>query len=92
MKTFDFISDPGHGWIKCQKSLLSSLGIAERISTYSYMLGDYAYLEEDCDASILCKALTDSKIQFKFRERHCENRQSKIRNYPTYRANQGEQA
>ena len=90
MKTFDFISDPGHGWIKCHKSLLDSLGIAESISAYSYMLGDYAYLEEDCDASILCKALTDSGIQFKFRERHCENRQSRIRNYPTYRANQGE--
>jgi len=66
MQTFDYISDPGHGWIKCNKSLLEELGIAGRISSYSYMLGDYAYLEEDCDASILCGALNDNGIEFQF--------------------------
>jgi len=87
MKTFDFISDPGHGWIKCHKGLLDQIGIAEKISTYSYMLGDYAYLEEDCDAGMLCNALKDRGIGFKLRDRICEKRYSKVRNYQTYRAN-----
>lgn len=86
MKTFDFISDPGHGWIKCKKDLLNTLGIADKISGYSYMLGDYAYLEEDCDASILCQALSDTGIAFKFRERNCQHKRSRVRNYQTYRA------
>ena len=85
MKTFDHIVDPGHGWIKCKKSLLEKLKIAGEVSEYSYMLGDYAYLEEDCDAGILFKTLQDVGIEFQLRERNCYNRYSRVRNYQTYK-------
>ena len=39
---FVFFSDPGHGWIRVKKTLLEALGIAERITPYSYENGEYA--------------------------------------------------
>ena len=49
---YDFISDPGHAWLKVNKKELKRLGIDQQISHYSYMNGEYAYLEEDCDAPL----------------------------------------
>ena len=43
-------SDPGHGWLEVPRGLLDTLGIAGDISRYSYVRGDRAFLEEDCDA------------------------------------------
>jgi hypothetical protein len=48
--TFNFHSDAGHGWLAVKKSLVRELGLADKISAYSYMQGQSAYLEEDCDA------------------------------------------
>ena len=45
----DYIQDPGHGWFKVSIKQLVQLGIADRISNYSYRRGTWAYLEEDCD-------------------------------------------
>jgi len=84
MKTFNYFADPGHAWIKCSKDLLKNLGIADQISTWSYMRGNYAYLEEDRDATVLCNALIRSGIDFKFRE-YFGNRRSRIRKYKTYK-------
>ena len=77
--------DPGHAWARVAKSKLVSLGIADKISTYSYMNGSNAFLEEDCDLSVLIGALRESGYEIKFNESHTD-RQSKIRNYSTYRA------
>ena len=77
-------ADPGHAWARFPKSKLVSLGIADKISTYSYMNGSNALLEEDCDLSVLLVALRDRGYEIKFNESHT-NRQSKIRNYNTYR-------
>jgi hypothetical protein len=77
--------DPGHAWARVAKSKLVSLGIADKISTYSYMNGSNAFLEEDCDLSILISALRVRGYEIKFNESHT-NRQSKIRNYSTYKA------
>lgn len=56
MKKFDFISDAGHGWLKVPQPMLSELGIADKISLYSYVDGKgNAYLEEDCDATVFIK-------------------------------------
>lgn len=49
---FDFISDPGHGWLKVPYKLLETLGIQNKISHYSYRTREDAYLEEDCDAPL----------------------------------------
>jgi hypothetical protein len=81
---FNFYSDPGHGWVRVHKSLLNKLGIENLISPYSYMRGDYAYLEEDCDLGVLIKALEARFIPFAFNESHT-NKNSKIRSYESYR-------
>ena len=46
---YTFFEDSGHGWLKVPVSELIELGIENDISHYSYMFGDWAYLEEDCD-------------------------------------------
>ena len=78
-------ADPGHAWARFPKAKLVSLGIADKISPYSYMNGANAFLEEDCDLSVLVVALRDRGYEIKFNESHA-NKQSKIRNYSTYRA------
>lgn len=85
MKTFDFISDPGHAWLKVPHALLAELGIADQITSYSYSRGDFAYLEEDCDASRFVAAMNAAGREFKFRERNSPHRPSRVRNYATYR-------
>ena len=76
-------ADRGHAWAKVNKALLNKLGIADQISRYSYMRGEKAYLEEDCDLSRLIKALTENNINFSFEERHTD-KTSKIRSYSRY--------
>jgi len=78
-------ADPGHAWARIAKSKLVSLGIADKISTYSYQKGENAFLEEDCDLTVLVNALRQRGYEVKFNESHT-NRQSKIRSYNTYRA------
>jgi hypothetical protein len=78
-------ADPGHAWARFPKAKLVQLGIADKISPYSYMNGANAFLEEDCDLSVLVVALRDRGYEIKFNESHA-NKQSKIRNYSTYRA------
>lgn len=78
-------ADPGHAWARFPKSRLTILGIADKISTYSYQNGSNAFLEEDCDLSVLITALRDRGYEIKFNESHT-NRQSKIRSYDYYKA------
>jgi hypothetical protein len=51
MKTYEFKHDPGHGWLAVHLSELHDLGIADKISDYSYYnyKNDMVWLEEDCD-------------------------------------------
>lgn len=82
-KTFNFYADPGHGWVKVKLSYIKKLGIQNAITPYSYMRGDCAYLEEDCDASTLVTALKANGIEIKWRGSH-GNKSSKIRNYASF--------
>jgi hypothetical protein len=77
-------ADPGHAWARFPKAKLVKLGIADKISTYSYENGTNAFLEEDCDLSVLITALRDRGYEIKFNESHT-NRQSKIRGYKRYK-------
>jgi hypothetical protein len=77
-------ADSGHGWGKVNKALLHKLGIADKISHYSYMREGKAYLEEDLDLSILITALVDAGITFKFDERTTD-KTSRIRGYDRYK-------
>ena len=78
-------ADPRHAWARFPKANLMELGIANKISTYSYQNGTNAFLEEDCDLPVLLNALRQRGYEIKFNESHA-NKQSKIRNYSTYRA------
>jgi len=77
-------TDRGHGWAKVSKNLIHKLNINDKISHYSYMRGKTAYLEEDCDLGVLCRALDSHNIKFSFVEKHTD-KTSKIRNYLQYR-------
>lgn len=81
IRKFNCYADPGHAWLKVPMKLLAVLGIGDEITPFSYMRGDYAYLEEDCDVTrfhiaYVRKYETNPEIKV----RHT-NRQSKIRNY-----------
>lgn len=84
---FKFYSDDGHGWLAVKKKYLQELGIADKISGYSYQKGLTTYLEEDCDAGIFIKAMCDSftieyhKMNLEF-VRH--DGRSPIRSYSRY--------
>jgi len=58
---FNFHSDPGHGWMEFPKGMINMIphSIAQEISSYSYHDKTNIYLEEDCDATIVMKALSD---------------------------------
>lgn len=60
----DFISDPGHGWIKIPKKLSNGL----KFSSCSYQDPDNYYLEEDQDACLFLDKLKDHKIKYSFNE------------------------
>lgn len=81
--TMTVYSDAGHAWAKVRRDVLVNLGIADKITRYSYQRGDYAYLEEDCDLTTLCMALTERDTRVKFVEKH-SNKDSKIRSYERY--------
>lgn len=53
-----FINDPGHGWLRVLLTDIAALGIETQITPYSYIEGQYAYLEEDLDAPCYLEALT----------------------------------
>lgn len=80
----DYYQDPGHGWVKIGLDKLAALGIAEDISSYSYMRNGFAYLEEDGDLSQLFTACDAAGIKLKLRSHNCNNR-SKIRSYDPYK-------
>jgi hypothetical protein len=77
-------TDPGHGWASVKRTLLADLGIADKVSTYSYQRGQSVYLEEDCDLSLLLGAFKQAGITPAFVEHHTNNR-SPIRSYEVYR-------
>lgn len=78
-------ADPGHAWARFPKARLAKLGIADKITNYSYQRGGNAFLEEDCDLALLMTTLKDRGYEVKFIESHT-NKQSKIRNYQHYTA------
>jgi hypothetical protein len=87
MKTYKFYADPGHGWLAVKIEELMQLGIVTQISSYSYMRGGTAYLEEDCDASLFFCAYRDKHgVDPKHTYTHTNNR-SPIRNYDSYNRN-----
>lgn len=85
MKTFDYIHDPGHGWVKVPVNLLVTLGIHDQVSHFSYYRNAFAYLEEDSDAALFFNAFhARHGHDPKLRDRVAREKQSKIRGYTSY--------
>ena len=86
---YHFYQDAGHGWLKVKKSELFKLGIADKITPYSYQYKEWAYLEEDCDLSTFFQAkgwIANSEFwKSGTIVDHCSDR-SKIRAYHPYQA------
>ena len=82
MTTYQFISDPGHGWLRVKLSELKRLGITDKITSYSYISGDHAWLEEDGDYSTFCAAKRAHGEPFTVSERHVNY--TTIRDLPCY--------
>jgi len=80
-----YYTDNGHGWAACKIDALRALGIADKVSAYSYMRGKTAYLEEDCDFSLLIGALNKAGTPYTITDKHTNGRHP-IRSYSTYKA------
>lgn len=85
-KKYFFYDDPAHAWLKVEKSELERLGILNDISQYSYIKGDYVYLEEDMDATSFIEAKEKFGEKVEFENVSTDNR-SKIRSYDSFRPN-----
>ena len=81
--TYDFISDPGHGWIKIPYSHLLWLNIQDDITGYSYLYNDYAYIEEDADALTFMNAAKKANWVIKYNEIYDPN--GGLRAFPSFR-------
>jgi hypothetical protein len=53
----NWLSDPGHAWLKVSLDKLIKSGVSHKISSFSYMHQGNAYLEEDCDAYTFLQAI-----------------------------------
>lgn len=83
---YTFFEDAGHGWLKVPVSELLELGIERDISSYSYMFGDWAYLEEDCDMARFIDAQYMRGLEVRWNSK--VSQRSMVRNYPQYSVKQ----
>lgn len=79
-----FYADPGHGWLEVPRDLLHGLGIADKITPYSYQRMDKVFLEEDCDFATFALAMKERGLPFDVVETHT-NRDSFVRSLPRYK-------
>ena len=80
---FDYYADPGHEWLKVPHALLAKIGVADKITHFSYTRGKYAYLEGDCDCVTFNDAMRAVGKTIEVRS-HYTDRRSKIRSYDHY--------
>jgi len=75
--------DPSHGWLQVPMKLIHRLNIVDKISTYSYKAGGYAFLEEDCDWEIFHRAMQANGLTYSV-EPEIVNGESVVRSYPSF--------
>jgi hypothetical protein len=82
-----FAHDAGHGWLAVSPAELKRLGIADKISHYSYVArrDDVVWLEEDCDATTFHLAKEAAGEKYQTLEIYHGN-DSPIRELPSYQA------
>ena len=82
-KTYTFYEDPGHGWVAVPIDDLIALGVADKITSYSYLLGNMAFLEEDCDLPTFVRAYK-KKFGKAPKGKTVYQEYTSIRSYPNY--------
>ena len=86
--TYNFYSDPSHGWLRVPMAHVDELGIRDRISAYSYKNGKWAYLEEDCDYRVFEEAFKEKfDIYPAFMRKNPARDWSSIRSYDFFQTN-----
>ena len=83
-KTYTLYSDPGHGWLQVQKKELEELNIINNVSEYSYINGEFVYLEEDRDLNLFIKAY-ENKYNVKPIIKKCLQQNTGIRCYGRFK-------
>jgi len=89
IRTFPVFSDPGHAWAAVPCAYLRMLGIADKVSHYSYVSASKktAYLEEDSDLSLFVNTWRAKYgANPLLREHSNSNRSSSIRRLENYSA------
>ena len=71
--TFEFISDPGHAWLRVPIKLLEDWNIDILISEYSYRTRAMAYLEEDCDAGVFINEAKKRNYKYEIVDKYIED-------------------
>ncbi len=84
MRHFRYFVDPGHGWLRVPLTALYVLGIADRITAYSYRRERYAYLEEDVDGPLFVRTYEARYGRPPTIVETITDRTSRIREYPRY--------
>ena len=79
-----FHTDPGHGWLEVPVKEVRNSGVP--ISQCSYIKGDKAYLEEDCDAPAYLNYLDEKHIAYIIDRDVHVNHDHPIRNYNNWPA------
>ena len=79
-----FHQDPGHGWLCVKIAELEALGIADKITSYSYMRKQSAYLEEDTDYTTYLNALKERGIELETVDGKIFNKDHPIKRFQPY--------
>ncbi len=87
-----FHSDAGHGWLAVKTRELVDLGVADKITAFSYTKGKSSYLEEDVDMSTYINAQKDRGVDVEIRQGKRWDKKSPIRAFPSFQAPVTEQA
>ena len=78
------IDDGGHAWLDVANEDVKSLGIAEKITPYSYMSPKRSYLEEDLDAGVFLEAAKKAGWKVGTATRHVD-RSAPLRGYASFK-------
>jgi hypothetical protein len=78
---YKYYTDPGHGWLEVGVDELILLGIGSKISSYSYINGGKAYLEEDCDMALFINTMEAKGVKVELTHINEPRNDSFIRSY-----------
>jgi hypothetical protein len=78
-----FHSDSGHGWLAVKRKEVEQLGIADKVSKFSYAKGKTVYLEEDTDAGLFLNAAKAAGLEVEVKDAKPVKR-SNIRGFSAY--------